>query len=858
MVETERVAEPAFGALLRGHRLAAGLSQEDLAERARMSARGIGALERGDRRYPYRETVMLLAKALGLTPVAAAEFEAAASRPRQPRPSVSGSTRAVRGESARLDLPLALTRLYGRADDIAALRATVSAARLVTLTGTGGVGKTRLALETARTISAEFADGVWLVEFAPLSDCNLVERRIASTLGVTMRDDTLTEHAWIANLSAKRMLLVLDNCEHVLDATAEVAQRILERCPHVRILATSREALHICGERIVPVVPLPVPSTSANRTPSLAEFHKSPAVALFLDRARLIAPAFAVPDEPRARQLLAEVCARLDGLPLAIELAAARMNALSLETLSGMLDRRLHLLTTAARTALPRHQKLSALIDWSYGLLTEAERQTLRQLAVFSGGCTAEAAHAVCAANDGQSEDETLAILCSLVDKSLLAAEPAGSAVRYRMLETTRAFALDRLSSAGERDATERRHAHYFDTLLTREAATYVQVPLREWLAPLELEIDNMRAAMQWSLIAGHNVHLGAAIAAKHHNVFKPFAALQAEAVGWCERAVAALASNPSSALEAPLQLALAELYNRDCTGERAIQAGMRSAALFARVLQGTPYYVSASRGRAAGLAHAAYALARLDRRNEGAAVAAEAVGILRSLGAVAGVEFTLAWALTAQAACGSDSIARRAQLAEALALARSLPPGYISEGLALWGLSILALDESELGQACEYALAAADYFARTGLHKDMTCGALSIAANCAWMNGELDDAVDFARAGLSLPVGQTGSLIDLFEVIAATLAARGQNADAARLSGACDMLQERKWSAGVYSRYTRLVLEQRIALLRQRMSSAQLDAYLAEGRRWSFEQTIAAALDLEAQSRTSGAESFA
>jgi predicted ATPase len=432
------------------------------------------------------------------------------------------------------------------------------------LTGTGGIGKTRLALETARGNAGHFTDGVWYVELAPLSDPGLVAQRIAVTLGGTARHaDAGRSTAWIAQLLDKQLLIVLDNCEHLLEASALVAQQILERCSGIGILATSREALRIGGEYVVRVNPLPVPQMRAGKPPAQTELGASPAVHLFLDRARHVAPTMKSADDVDSWHAIGNICARLDGMPLAIELAAARMNTMSLSTLSRGVAERFQLLTNGARTALPRHQTLFALIDWSYNLLSEAERRTLRRLAAFSGGWTLESALAVCA-GDELGEIELLAVLSSLVEKSLLF-ENAGAATnaRYGMLETTRVYARDRLKAEGEQESTARRHLDYFWELIRRSNAVWGNVPLAAWLAPLEPEVDNLCAALEWAVVERHDVELGAALAVAQQTVLEPLS-LDQEGWRWCERALDALAPDPPPTLEAPLQLALANYCLRD------------------------------------------------------------------------------------------------------------------------------------------------------------------------------------------------------------------------------------------------------------------------------------------------------
>jgi predicted ATPase len=449
----------------------------------------------------------VLANALELSVKDSERLKAAAKRtavPRSREPRPKGAIAPVAH-----NLPLALTSFFGREAEVQELTDGVAGHRLVTLTGIGGIGKTRLALETARTLLESFPDGVWLVELAPLSDPDLLTQRIALTLSepAPYEENGWSTAALVARLIPKRLLIVLDNCEHVIDAAASVTQQLLERCSGVHILATSREALRIGGESVERVEPLRLPPGPTGHRSALADVRASPAVQLFLDRARHVAPTLKLNDDTAVWEMLGNLCSRLDGLPLAIELAAARMNSMTLETLSRALTGRFQLLTGGARTAMARHQPIYALIDWSYDILLPGEQRAFRRLAIFSGGWTLEAAQAVYAGDDTNA-DGLLTALSSLVDKSLVVADTSSTKIRYTMLETTRAYALNRLRAEDEHDATARRHALYFAELLRLGSAMYGILPMPQWLVPLEIELDNVRAALQWSLLGEHDIVL--------------------------------------------------------------------------------------------------------------------------------------------------------------------------------------------------------------------------------------------------------------------------------------------------------------------------------------------------------------
>jgi non-specific serine/threonine protein kinase len=506
-----------FGTRLRRARLAAGLTQEALAERAGLSARGIQDLERGLRATPQRQTVRLLSRALGLAPGAAAALEATVSRARRP----GGPGPAGRPGSARGWLPWPLTSFVGRERELAAVRQLLGQHRLVTLTGPGGVGKTRLALQAAADAlgadGAPYPDGVWLVELAALADPGLVLQAVAATVGVREEPGRPLVATLAAALRPRRLLLVLDNCEHLVGACARSTDGLLRACPELRVLATSREALGVAGEARYPVLPLALPEPpeppeppDARHPTSLGVLARAEAVRLFVERATAIQPAFAITAQ-NARPI-AEICRRLDGLPLALELAAARVPVLGVEALLARLGDRFRLLTGGSRTALPRQQTLWATVDWSYGLLGQAERRLFRRLAVFAGGWTLEAAEAVGAGEDLATAD-VLDLLAGLVDKSLVAAEAPtrDGRVRYRLLETLRQYGQKRLRDAGEAAAARGRHLAWA-VALAEEAGPGLRGPQQAgWVARLETEHDNLRAAVRWATERGEAGDAGAA-----------------------------------------------------------------------------------------------------------------------------------------------------------------------------------------------------------------------------------------------------------------------------------------------------------------------------------------------------------
>ena len=402
-------------------------------------------------------------------------------------------------EASITNLPIPLTTFVGRQQETVAVKELLGAARLLTLTGAGGSGKTRLAIQVATDLLDAYSDGVWWVELAALADAELLPRTVAKALGVPEVPQQTTTETLVNFLRSKRLLLVLDNCEHLIAAAARLVERLLSACPDVKVLATSREPLGIPGERVWPVPALSLPD--AQHSLPVDQLRHVEAIDLFVGRAAAVTPDFELTE--KNAPAVTDICRRLDGLPLAIELAAARTNVLAVEQIAARLDNAFQLLTDGSRTALPRHQTLRAAIDWSHDLLSEEEQALLRRLAVFAGGWTLAAAEKVCA-GDGIGEDAVFDLLSRLVDKSLVEVQTRGEEARFRMLQTIRQYSQERLSEAGEGGATRDRHLDYHMRLV--EAADphlgyfLTDVEAERWLGRLEPEVDNVRAAIRWSL----------------------------------------------------------------------------------------------------------------------------------------------------------------------------------------------------------------------------------------------------------------------------------------------------------------------------------------------------------------------
>ena len=393
------------------------------------------------------------------------------------------------------NLPAQLTSFIGREREIAEVKRLLSASRLVTLAGSGGAGKTRLSLQVAADLFDNFADGVWFVQLEGLTDRNLVPQAVASVLGVREEPNRPLLTILTTFLQSKTLLLILDNSEHLIEACAQLAMSLLQACPNLRILTSSREVLSVPGEVKFHVLSLGVPDPS--HLPALEDLAQIEAVRLFVERAANAQPNFTL--TAQEAPAVAQICQRLDGIPLAIELAAARVKVLSVEQIATRLDDRFRLLTSGSRTALPRQQTLRALIDWSYSLLTEAERIVFWRLAVFVGGWTLEAAEAVCAAGSIESY-EVLDLLTRLVDKSLVITTERAGAARYRRLETIRQYSIEKLRESGEEASVQAKHFDFFVQLAETAEPKLTSASQMDWLERLEAEHDNLRAALKWSL----------------------------------------------------------------------------------------------------------------------------------------------------------------------------------------------------------------------------------------------------------------------------------------------------------------------------------------------------------------------
>lgn len=421
------------------------------------------------------------------------------------------------------NLPAQLTSFIGREKEVEQIKKRLEKSRLVTLTGSGGVGKTRLSIQVASELLNEYPNGVWVVELAPITDPAFVARVICGVLDITLPSNASPLIVLTEYLHAKKLLLVMDNCEHLIETCAQICDSLLHTCPNLRIFASSREALGIDGENSyhVPSLSLPDPKSG------LVAIEGTESVKLFMDRATAVLPEFEL-NQSNASSI-AQICKRLDGIPLAIELAASRVKLLKVEQIASRLDDAFRLLTGGSRTALPRQQTLRALINWSYNLLSEQEKILFRRLAVFAGGWTMEAAEAVCS-GDGIEPGDVLDLMANLVDKSLIVVTREGTESRYRRLETIRQYAREKLVESGKSETLRNRHMEYYCQLVEQFEPGLRGPDQVILMDSLEIELDNLRAAMEWAL--DHDVYAGLQLASGLHWLWQVRGRLS-EGAGW-------------------------------------------------------------------------------------------------------------------------------------------------------------------------------------------------------------------------------------------------------------------------------------------------------------------------------------
>jgi predicted ATPase/class 3 adenylate cyclase/Tfp pilus assembly protein PilF len=736
------------------------------------------------------------------------------------------------------NLPLQLTSFIGREQVMEEVRRLMATTRLLTLTGTGGSGKTRLSLQVAAHMLEEYPEGVWLVELAALADPALVPQTVAVALGVREAAGSVPggrslTQTLVDYLRPRHTLLVLDNCEHLLSACAQLADSLLHACPDLRILTTSRAALGIAGELTyrVPSLSLPdlrrLPPVGAGLVSALTQYE---AVRLFIERAIFSQPGFAVTNSNALA--VAQVCQRLDGIPLAIELAAARVKLLSVEQIAERLDDRFRLLTGGSRTALPRQQTLRALIDWSYDLLSEAERALFRRLSVFAGGWTLAAAEAVCAGED-VDEYEILDLLGQLVDKSLVMMEEHGGEARFRLLESIRQYGAERLRASPEAAATHDRHGEFYLTLAEQAEPHLTGAEQATWLDRLEKEHVNLRAALGRMVEKGDaesGLRLGAALWRFWH------------VRGYLREGRARLAT----ALALPSAATCASGRARALNGAGAL-AHDQGDFEQAEALHRESLAIARECGDRESLAVALNNLGNVALDQGSAAAAAtfyqEALALWQELGNMRGIA-TLLNNLGNVARDRGDYEEATAFFRQSLALQRELGN---QRGIAssLNNLGNLAISQGSYESAAALLDESLRGYQALGDSYGIAM-ALDNLACLALRQGSLKQAGALYRECLNAcaELESRPAIAGCLEGLAGVMAARGHPLRAARLYGAAEALRQ---AAGApLPDSERLGYDRAIAMARIGIAEITWEAAWKEGRGMSVPQAIAAAADDE------------
>jgi predicted ATPase/DNA-binding winged helix-turn-helix (wHTH) protein len=707
------------------------------------------------------------------------------------------------------NLPEPLTSFIGRERELVELKRLLAKNRLLTLAGAGGIGKTRLALQLAAEVKDAYRDGVWFIDFAPLDDPALVPNVAAQTLGLQQSAGKPLIETLCRQVKGQRLLLIFDNCEHVLDASARLAEAVLRGAPEPTIIATSREPLRIGGEQIYRLPSLSLPDSAAN----VESIRQSDAVLLFVDRAQHQQPDFAL--SAALAPAVAQLCVRLDGIPFALELAAALVHVYSIDEINARLDDRFNLLLNGSRTALPRQQTLRATLDWSHGLLSEPERLVLRRVSQFLGGFTREAAMAV-AIDDTINESSIADVLSQLVARSLLVAETNDVDTRYRMLETTRAYGQEKLEAAEEIATTQWRHAQHFRTLFQRAADEWLRLPEADWRSLYLPEVDNVRVALEWSLGENGDPAIAVGLAGASGPVWTSLS-LYGEGVQRLEAAATRLGPKGAESDEARLWLWLGSLLEPS--------APARTLACFEKAMR-----LYRKLDNALGLSHTrvwlARVLATLGRFEASRKVLAEVFPDLKRLRLpkLFGIHSHNAGFL---AIMTGDAAAARAHYENGVAFFREAGNEFgvlaCTSGVANVCWAAGDLDAAEIAFRAVIAL-----WRKWQSGKKNALGmALANLAGVLTERGQIAEALVVAREGLPM-LSDVGSAWLFIDHLALRAALAGKWARAAELAGHANAMLTVKASEREPNEaraHTRLH-----ALLRERLDAVELEHLLAKG----------------------------
>jgi predicted ATPase len=729
-----------------------------------------------------------------------------------------------REDVERTNLPDAATAFIGRERDIADVKALLTGHKLVTLVGSGGVGKTRLALQVGTELLDDYPDGVWFADLAPISDPELVSSVIAQALGMSQQADRRVDEAIPLWLKRKKLLLIFDNCEHVVGTVVPIAAAILRAAPGVRIVATSRQALTISGEEAVRLSSLDVPHTIADLT--AAAVMEFAAVALFVARATSADKSFTLTDD--TAPIVADICRRLDGIPLAIELAAARVKVLSVPHLAERLNERFKILTGGSRDALPRQKTLHALLDWSYDLLTPQEQLLFVRLGIFASGFGLDAATSVCS-GDGLDEIETLDLLGSLTDKSLVVADTSGEHERYRLLESTAAYALEKLSASGEREVLARRHAEYFRDQALAADERYGLGSTFAWLASVELELDNYRMALAWALTHGNDAVLGGAIAGALSGLWIN-AGLAVEGRYWISLALERVSDTEQPQIAGRLRLALAVLSS----GQRMYDAAERAIGLYASL--------GNSRWAARSQRQLAFALHQMGRHDEAKAANGQALAAARACGDA----WEVAGCLNQQAfveELRGDGRAARELYAQALAAYKTLG-NESGAALVLTNLAEQEFAEGHPEQALRAVSEALEIYVRVKNAAHIASRHNNSAAYHIAL-GDLAGARDAAREGLRV-ARQARHELQIAIALQHLALLAGLGGDARRGTRLLGYVDAQLTALGMRREPTeQWGYDKLMTALRETLSADEISQLAADGAAWSEDQAVEEALEV-------------
>jgi predicted ATPase/class 3 adenylate cyclase len=728
------------------------------------------------------------------------------------------------------NLPLQLTSFVGREREMAEAKRLLAATRLLTLTGPGGTGKTRLSIQVAADMLDAFPAGVWLVELAPLSDPALVLQELASVLGVREQQGRPLIDTLIDYLRTKTLLLILDNCEHLIDACAQMVTILLSACPHLKILPSSREAFGVAGETAYRVPSLSLPDVHASTPEALVQ---SEAVRLFVERAQAAQPRFTLTTQNISA--IAQICQRLDGIPLALELAAVRLRLFTVEQIATRLDDRFRLLTGGSRTALPRQQTLRALIDWSYDLLSEAERVALSRLSVFAGGWTFEAAEAVLGL-------DTLDLLSHLVDKSLVVAEePSQNGERrYRLLETIRQYARDKLLESGEVPTVRDLHLDTYLRLAT-EAELRLEGPqMLPVLDQLETELDNIRTAMEWALERNPQATLQLAASLPR---FWASRGKLTEGRRWLDDGLARFNALAPAEGDSGRRLQALKAKGLSAAGTLAFGQGELNAS---RTLSEESVALARAAGEQRTLVKAlsmlGFVTAWLGDGEATDAVIEEALQLARTTNDKSDIALVKGLQSVREMHLYGDFAAARTFAEEALKLWRDLGDPW-DIAISIMGLGAMATLQGNYSQALAHYEEGEMLFRQLG-DRNMVNAMQSERAHIERRLGHYAQAVALYSKTLAgwQELGNQAALAHELECFAFIAVAQNQTQRAACLLGAAEALRESVDSPMTANE--RIEYDQNVATLRAQMDAQELAVAWAEGRAMTMEQAIQFALE--------------